>query len=265
MPDAATAGSALEAVLRRDRTLVQASLAALTALAWGYLLWLALGMGMSVDGMVGVARSWTTSEFVLMFVMWTVMMVGMMTPSAAPMVLIYARVGRQATLQGKPLAATGFFAGGYLLAWSAFALAATAAQWGLHRALLLTPMMASANTMLSGAVLIVAGVYQWTPVKQACLRHCQAPLSFILQLGGFRRALRRSLALGLRHGLYCIGCCWALMLLLFVGGVMNLLWIAVLSIVVLAEKVMPAGNWLPRVTGVVLFGAGIVVLSGAFS
>lgn len=264
-PDSVTVGTALETVLRRDRTLVLASLAALTALAWGYLVWLAQGMRMPAHGMAGMASSWTAGEAVLMFVMWAVMMVGMMTPSAAPMILIYARVGRQAELQGRPLAATGFFAGGYLLAWTTFALAATAAQWGLHRTLLLTPMMVSASVVLSSAVLIVAGVYQWTPLKRACLRHCQAPLSFILELGGFRRTPRGSLILGLRHGLYCIGCCWALMALLFVGGVMNLLWIAVISIFVLLEKVIQAGNWLPRVTGVVLCGAGIAVLTGLLS
>ncbi len=263
-PDPLPRASALEAALRRDRRVVLAALLGLTALAWGYLLWLAQGMAMPVHGMATAMRAWTPGEFALMFVMWAVMMVGMMTPSAAPMVLIYARVGRMAALQGKPLAATGFFAAGYLLAWSVFSLAATAAQWGLHRALLLTPMMTSASAVLSGVVLVAAGVYQWTPAKRACLRHCQTPLSFIQQCGGFRRTPRGSLMLGLHHGLYCIGCCWALMALLFVGGVMNLLWVALIAFFVLAEKLLASVRWLPRVAGVLLGGWGVWLLAGAW-
>lgn len=250
----------LESALQRDRLVVVTGLFVLTALAWGYLVWLSQGMRMSAAGMVDAARAWSAGEFALLYVMWAVMMVGMMTPSAAPMILMYARVGRQAAFQGKPLAATGFFATGYLFAWAAFSLAATIMQWSLHRALLLTPMMASASAVLSGVVLIVAGVYQWTPAKQACLRHCQTPIAFILQHGGFRRTPPDSLALGFRHGLYCIGCCWALMALLFVGGAMNLLWIAVISILVLAEKVIPTGRGLSRIAGAVLALGGLWML-----
>ena len=253
----------LESALHRDRLVVVTGLFVLTALAWAYLVWLSQGMRMPAAGMVVGAHAWSPAEFVLVFVMWAVMMVGMMTPSAAPMILMYARVGRQAALQGKPLAATGFFAAGYLLAWMTFSLVATLAQWSLHKALLLTPMMASASAVLSGAVLIAAGLYQWTPAKRACLHHCRTPISFILQHGGFRRAPRGSLVLGFRHGLYCIGCCWALMALLFIGGVMNLLWIAVISVLVLAEKVIPAGTWLPRIAGVTLGGAGLAMLTAA--
>lgn len=250
----------LESALQRDRLAVVTGLFVLTALAWGYLAWLAQGMHMAAAGMAVAARAWSPGEFALLYVMWAVMMVGMMTPSVAPILLMYARVGRQAALQGKRLAATGFFAAGYLLAWAAFSLAAATTQWSLHRALLLTPMMASASAVLSGVVLIVAGVYQWTPSKQACLRHCQAPTAFIMRHGGFRRTPRGSLALGFRHGLYCIGCCWALMALLFVGGVMNLLWIAVISVFVLAEKVIRSGAWVPRTAGVMLGGAGVAML-----
>ena len=253
----------LEAVLRRDRGVVLASLAVLTALAWGYLFLLAQGMHMSASAMVDMAPSWTVGEFSLMFVMWTVMMTGMMTPSAAPIILIYACVGRQAALQGRPLAATGFFAGGYLLAWTVFSLAAAAAQWTLHRGLLLTPMMASASAAFSGGVLIAAGLYQWTPAKDACLRQCRAPLSFIEQHGGFRRTGLGSLVIGFRHGLYCIGCCWVLMALLFAVGVMNMVWIAVLTMFVLAEKIIPAGRWMPRISGTMLAAWGIWLLAGA--
>jgi predicted metal-binding membrane protein len=146
--------------------------------------------------------------------MWVVMMIGMMTPSIAPMILIYARVGRQAMVDGKPFAATTWFVGGYLLAWIAFSLAATSAQWALERAALLTPMMTSASNILGGVVLIIAGLYQWTPLKEACLFQCQTPLTFILRHGGFRGYPAGALKLGMSHGMYCIGCCWALMALL---------------------------------------------------
>ena len=171
-----------------------------------------------------------------MFMMWVVMMIGMMTPAAAPMVLLYARVGRQAAMQGKPFANSYCFFGGYLLAWVAFALVATLAQWAVQRASLLTPMMESASAIFGSALLIAAGLYQWSP-KDACLRQCQAPLQFIQRHGGFRRDAKGSLKLGIRHGAYCVGCCWALMALLFVGGVMNLLWIAVLTVFILLESV----------------------------
>lgn len=243
--------TAIESVLRRDRTIVVVSLGVITLLAWGYTLQLAHGMNMGA-----ASPLWSWMEFPLMFIMWTVMMVGMMTPSAAPMILLYARVGRQAALQEAPLAATGFFAGGYLLAWTVFSLAATLAQWGLQQVLLLTPMLASASGIFSGLMLLAAGVFQWTPAKQACLKHCQAPLAFIQRHGGFRREPMGSLRLGMRHGMYCTGCCWALMALLFVGGVMNVLWIAALSIFVLAEKAAPAGKWIPRLAGSLLVGWG---------
>ncbi|WP_048648358.1 DUF2182 domain-containing protein [Nitratireductor soli] len=278
------ASSALETTLRRDRLVVGAALAALTVFAWVYILWLVQemagmpmleapmpgmampgmdGAGGSAGGMIAMAlRPWTGADFTFMLVMWAVMMVGMMTPSAAPMILLYARVGRQAAADGRPFAATGFFAGGYLLAWVGFSLLATIGQWALVRGLLLTPMMASASAAFSGLVLVAAGLFQWTPLKEACLRQCQAPLAFIQRHGGFRRDPAGALAIGLRHGFYCIGCCWALMALLFVGGVMNVLWIAAIAIFVLAEKVLPAGWPVSRLAGAALVAAGLWVLGG---
>jgi predicted metal-binding membrane protein len=179
------------------------------------------------------------------------------------MLLIYARVGREAAHQGKPLAASAYFAAGYLLTWIGFAFVATSAQWALERAALLTPMMAGASDILGGVVLIAAGLYQWTPLKDACLRQCQAPWWFIQRHGGFRPDARGALALGVRHGSYCIGCCWALMALLFVGGVMNVLWIAAIAILVLAEKVIPAGRVISRTAGAGLFAGGAWLLAQA--
>jgi predicted metal-binding membrane protein len=238
--------SALEGVLRRDRAIIIGALAVLTALCWLDVVRLANDMwmgGMDMTGyrmipagqglMMPPNAPWQPIEFGYVFVMWVVMMIGMMTPSAAPMILIYARVGRQAAGEGQPFAASAWFAAGYLLSWAVFSMAATAAQWALQRAALLTPTMETANHILAGLILIGAGLYQWTPLKSACLSHCQTPLAFIMRYG-FRREPIAALALGVRHGLYCIGCCWAVMALLFVGGVMNLLWIAALSVLVLA-------------------------------
>ncbi len=263
--------AAIERALRRDRYVVIAALVTITALAWGYTIWLAqtmhmggmpMGPAQAMGAMLAPAlKAWTLTDFIVMSMMWTVMMVGMMIPSAAPMILIYARVGRKAALQGKPLAATGFFAGGYLLAWTVFSLAATFGQFLLERAALLTPMMATANDILGGLVLIAAGLFQWTPAKDACLKHCQAPLSFIQQHGGFRRDSLGSLTVGFHHGLFCIGCCWALMALLFVGGVMNIIWIAGLTIFVLLEKVLPLGRVITRGAGagLMVWGAWLLV------
>src|SRR5215469_4945963 len=263
----------LEAVLRRDRAVVFAALALITTLAWAYIIWLADDMamgGMDMTGfrmipagqglMMSVSAPWQLLEFVYVFTMWAVMMIGMMTPSAAPMILIYARVGRQAVVSGHPFAASGWFASGYLIAWLGFSLAATSAQWVLERAALLTPTMQSVSAGLGGMVLIAAGIYQWTPVKEACLSYCQAPLTFIMRHGGFRPDASGALALGLRHGLYCIGCCWALMLLLFIGGVMNVLWIAALAGLVLLEKALPFGKFVSRIAGCLFIVGGAWML-----
>jgi predicted metal-binding membrane protein len=192
--------------------------------------------------------------------MWTVMMIGMMTPSASPLVLLYARVARQAAIDGKPFAPTAWFFGGYILIWTGFSLFATFAQWLLDRAAMLTPAMSSANALLGAGVLIVCGVYQWSPLKDECLKHCQSPMHFIQKHGGFRSSPFASLQLGMSHGLYCVGCCWALMALLFFGGVMNILWIASIAVFVLAEKVIRTRYLIPRLSGLIFISAGIFLL-----
>ena len=267
---------AFDTALRRDRTIVAAALVALIALAWSYVIWLAADMdmgGMDMSGfrmipagmslMMPATEPWNAIEFAFVFAMWAVMMIGMMTPSAMPMILLYTRVGRQSANAGKPLTATGWFASGYLLMWTAFALAATSVQWALERGALLTPTMAAASGVFGGCVMIAAGLYQWMPLKDACLRQCQAPWLFIQRHGGFRGDAVGSLALGARHGLYCVGCCWVLMALLFVGGVMNVLWIAAIAILVLAEKVVPAGRVISRTAGAGLFAGGAWLLAQA--
>jgi len=266
----------LEAVLRRDRAFVAAALLVLVVLAWAYVLWLAADMdmgGMDMTGfrmipagaglMMATSAPWQAIEFAFVFAMWAVMMVGMMTPSVAPMILLYSRVGRQAAVERKPFAASAWFAAGYLLLWTGFAFAATLMQWALERWAWLTPTMASASGVLSGIVLIAAGLYQWTPIKDACLRQCQMPLQFIQRHGGFRADAIGSLWLGVRHGAFCIGCCWMLMALLFVGGVMNVLWIAAITLFVLLEKLVPAGRLISRVSGTGYLAAGVWLIARA--
>ena len=264
--------SAFEAILRRDRVIIGVSLVVLIVLAWLNLVWLADDMamgGMDMTGyrmipagqalMMPASSPWQPIEFAYVFVMWVVMMVGMMTPSVAPMILVYARVGRQA-VESRPFASVAWFASGYFLAWIAFSLVATSLQWALEREALLTPMMAVASNIVGGTLLILAGLYQWTPLKDVCLSQCQAPLGFILSHGGFPGTKTRALTLGFRHGFYCLGCCWALMLLLFALGVMNLIWIAALAILVLLEKVMPSGRAIARIVGIAFIAAGVWML-----
>jgi predicted metal-binding membrane protein len=278
-----------ETVLRRDRTIVAVALATIALLSWIYILMLIWQMdhgmssasagpasGMSMAGMdmgnmdmqhmamTGMTALETPgfADLPVLLLMWSVMMIGMMTPSAAPMILLYARVARQAAAKGQPLAATSWFAGGYLLAWIGFSILASVAQIWLQRQALLTPTMDSSNRLFSAFLMLAAGLFQWGPLKDACLTECRMPLRFIQRHGGFRREASQSLRLGFVHGSYCVGCCWALMALLFVGGVMNMLWIAGLSILVLLEKMMPLGRSIARVIGVALFlGGGWMLIS----
>jgi predicted metal-binding membrane protein len=266
--------SSLESVLRRDRIIVAVALLAVMALSWLYLFWLAEDMtmgGMDMAGfrmvpagigmMLPAQAAWQPMEFLWVFAMWAVMMIGMMMPSAAPMILLYVRVGRQAAKDNKPFAATGWFATGYLLAWAGFSLMATFGHWILDRSALLDATMASNSSLLGGIVLLAAGAYQFTPLKNACLHQCQTPWQLLSDHGGFRREALGALTLGARHGMYCVGCCWILMALLFVGGAMNLLWIAALSIFVLAEKVSPAKYFISWISGAIFIVAGLWLLT----
>jgi predicted metal-binding membrane protein len=238
-------------------------------LAWGYLVWMALAMdmgGMSAmgsDGMAGMAMprlaAWRGADWLAMFLMWAIMMVGMMLPSAAPMILLYDLVRERQEASGASLAATAVFALGYLAAWAGFSLVATSAQWALEQAALLSPRLASASPWLGGGLLIAAALYQWSPLKHTCLAHCRAPLFFLAH--HWRPGRAGAFLMGLHHGLYCIGCCWVLMALLFVFGVMNLLWIAALALLVLAEKLAPSGEWLARASALLLAGAGVLLIA----
>ena len=252
----------LETVLQRDRAVVTAGLVGVAALAWVYLLYLARGMAgmdMSVDVAMPRMQTWGVVDLALLFVMWAVMMVAMMVPSASPLILMMAAANRKRRERDDPLIQTGLFLAGYLLVWTAFSGVATVAQWGLHMTALLSPGMVSASPVLGGLLLLTAGTFQFTSLKQACLTHCRSPLGIVM--GHWREGRGGALRMGLEHGLYCVGCCWVLMALLFVAGVMNLLWVAVISLFVLAEKVLPRGELVGRLGGAALLGAGAVVLA----
>jgi len=264
--------AALASALRRERSVALAALLLIAALAWAWVLREAARMAaMDMPAMSGARMShmqmmspafapWSATLALYLFAMWLVMMIGMMTPSAAPLVLIYIGVARQAATRGHRFAAAAWFFGGYLAAWAAFSLLATLAQWLLESLSMMTPAMQAANARLGATVLIAAGAYQWLPLKDACLSNCRAPLSFIQQHGGFQASAGGSLRLGFQHGLYCVGCCWLLMLLLFVGGVMNLLWIAGLAGFVMIEKLAPGARWITRGAGLAAIAAGLWML-----
>jgi len=209
-------------------------------------------MGMTMD------MPWSAADLFYTFAMWAVMMAGMMAPSALPMLLLFAaaRAGRD---KRGVSPATLTFGLGYLAVWTGFSVGATVAQWGLHQAALLSMAMASSSGRLTGAILIAAGVYQLTPWKSRCLTHCRSPLGFLMT--NWRDGTMGAFRMGLRHGAYCLGCCWALMCVLFAVGVMNLVWVAALTVFVLIEKIGPAGAIVARVAGVAMVGFGIAAIT----
>ncbi len=273
---------ALEAALRRDRLIVLIALLAVILLSWAYLL-SGAGMGMSalemtraslaqgrrgehapagLDSMM-MPATWDLGYALVMLFMWWIMMVAMMLPSAAPMILIFTKMSRAQRALGNPFLSAGLFSLAYLSVWAGFSLLAVGLQWLFERLAWLSPVLVSSSSLLGAALLLAAGLYQLTPLKQACLRHCRSPLQFVM--GRWRSGRRGAFVMGLEHGAYCVGCCWFLMALLFFGGVMNLYWIAGLALVVLLEKLLPAGHCLGHLLGLVLLAWGGWTLFDAFS
>jgi predicted metal-binding membrane protein len=248
----------LAGLLKKDRLISLTGLGVLCLLCWIYLVTAAADMTSMEDGSLSGMQSWSGVDFMMMLAMWVIMMAGMMIPSATPMILLFSKVNDQRRLQRQSCVPTSVFATGYLLVWSVFSLAATVAQWGLQEGALLSSMMASKHAYLSGGLLIGAGIYQWSSLKLACLRKCRTPLHFLMT--EWREGNTGALIMGCRHGLFCLGCCWALMCLLFVLGVMNLLWIAVLTAFVLLEKVVPGETSISRISGVLLVAWGAWIL-----
>ena len=251
----------LAALRPRDRAAVLVAIGGVTALSWLYLVDMALAMERVPMAMMRM-QAWTPRHFGMMLAMWVIMMVGMMLPSATPATLVYAAVARKARREGAPIASAPSFVAGYLAVWALFSVAATVAQWGLERATLLSPMLVSTSPVLGGALLVAAGGYQLTPFKDACLEHCRSPAHFFA--AHWRPGALGALRMGAEHGAWCLGCCGVLMGLLFVGGVMNLLWIAAITLFVLVEKVMPWGVGGGRFAGWGMIGAGVVVLASAW-
>jgi predicted metal-binding membrane protein len=268
--------TALQGLLRRERAVVAIGLAGLTTLAWIYI-WRGAGMGMTAlqmtkltlfphtqpDSMTGMempAIAWVTVA-----AMWWVMMIAMMTPSAAPLVLLHARVLRHANAparHGASYVPSALLVSGYLVAWLAFSIGAAVLQYALQSAGLISEMMLwSKSAALSAAVLAAAGIYQLTPLKHTCLNHCRGPVGFLTR--HWRPGRLGALAMGLEHGAWCVSCCWMLMVLLFVGGVMNLAWIALLAVLVLVEKVAPFGVAASRITGCILILWSVATLAVA--
>lgn len=231
---------------------------ALVVLAWGLLAWMALDMSGPLARLVMPATaSWTLAAGLAVWTMWAVMMAAMMLPSALPMVSAFAEV----SARNREPARTRAFVAAYLLVWSLFSTFAAVLQWALQAAGWTNPMIESTSAPLSAALLLIAGAYQFSPLKRLCLSRCRTPMGFLL--GAWRPGLAGAWRMGLRHGLSCLGCCWALMALLFAGGAMNLAWVVALALLVAVEKLLPRGEFLARLLGLALIAAGAAKLAAA--
>lgn len=257
-------GTPLGGLLKQDRAIILSALAGISMLAWLYILYLAWGMknvDMGVEMAMPQMQAWGSVDFVLTFVMWAVMMVAVMVPSAAPMVLMFATVNRSRREQKGHFVPTGLFLASYLVVWSGFSALATLVQWQLHAAALLSSTIMVTSPVLGGVLLLAAGIFQWTPLKHACLAHCRSPLGHLMT--DWREGTGGAFIMGLRHGSYCVGCCWLLMVLLFVAGVMNLLWVAAIGAFILVEKVIRADRWVSQAAGLLFVVWGAWVAAGA--
>jgi predicted metal-binding membrane protein len=244
--------SILRHILFSHRTILFAGLAGVIALSWAYLVWMDRAMyGADASCPMHTSPNWTLDYAAMTFLMWTVMMIAMMLPSAAPMIVAVEKVART---RGRSPVLPWIFLAGYIGVWSGFSAGATVMQWTLHRLALLAPIELTATPILGGVLLVSAGVYQWMPYKQACLVRC-SPMAFLLQ--EWREGNSGAFLMGLRHGAFCVGCCAALMLLLFVAGVMNLLWIAILAAAVFMEKLVGPRPRLNSAMALLLVLAGI--------
>jgi predicted metal-binding membrane protein len=239
---------------RAGRTAILTGLCGMILVSWAYLIyqdWAMRHMDIVEMSMPNM-DAWELPDLLLVFVMWAIMMLAMMLPAATPMVLLFATVNRNYQERHRPFVRTWVFVSGYLTVWTGFSVLATLAQWSLHAASMLSPAMLATTPFLGGVLLIIAGIYQWTPLKHVCLAHCRSPLNFLMN--HWRHGSRGAFLMGFSHGVYCLGCCWLLMALLFVTGVMNLAWIAALSVFVLLEKTAPGGLWIAK-------GAGLAFLA----
>ena len=246
-------------LLRHERAVVVLALAGVTAIAWLYLFIARQNMDMSMPAMSDMPGMSMPFAAPWVFAMWWVMMLGMMLPSAAPMILTFAALQRRKRERDQPYVPTAMFVAGYLVVWGVFSLAATTAQWALQQGALLSPMLALTSPLAGGVLFILAGIYQLTPLKNACLRQCRSPFAFVLN--HWRDGRYGALRMGASHGIYCLGCCWVLMALLFAVGVMNLIGVAAIAALVFVEKLLRGGVWVGRASGgaMAVFGAWLLV------
>jgi predicted metal-binding membrane protein len=255
----------IQAVAQRDRLLVGFTLAGIAAAAWFYLAheaqqFAATGVCQCAAMMIGGPdlSPWSPQNLPPLVLMWIEMMVAMMLPAVTPLVLLFSKVARSRAERSQPYVSTAFFVAGYFGVWTLFSLAAALAQWVLHGVTLLTPQMTANSSIVGGAIFLAAGVFQFTPLKKTCLTHCRSPLAFLMT--DWRDGRMGAFLMGWKHGLFCTVCCWLLMLLLFAVGVMNLLWIAVLAVFALSERIAPKSWHLSQISGLALccFGTWLV-------
>ena len=254
--------SNIEYILKKDRIILVTGLLLVCLLSWWYIIYLYRQMyPMNMNALffaMPMTPDWTTTDFLLLFLMWLVMMIAMMTPSVAPLIFLFAMVNRKKKEQQNPFIPTVYLFAGYFLVWTLFSLLATILQWLLQQVAWLNPEMIITNKILGSLILLAAGLFQFSVLKQRCLQYCQTPIDFIHRK--WKEGKKGAFRMGIENGMYCLGCCWVLMVLLFVSGIMNLLWIALISIFVLMEKLVPNTRWISYTAGTVLIVYGVLML-----
>jgi predicted metal-binding membrane protein len=254
--------SKMESLLQRQQLLEFFCLAVVILISWAYMLhmgWRISGTGTEIT--LACMMHWGPGDIAHMFVMWAIMMVAMMFPAATPMILMFTTVNQRRGETQEPIIATGLFVLGYFLVWTAYSALAATAQYGLHLSALLTHHLVMTSPFLGGVLLVGAGVFQWTPFRDACMSKCRSPLGFLM--AEWREGRLGALIMGLKHGAYCVGCCWLLMLLSFVLGIMNMIWMAMVSVFMMVEKAYPGSQWLSRTAGLILVACGLWIAAGA--
>ena len=247
-------------ILKNDRLIILAGIAVVSLISWTYMAKMSgiAGSSISIHG----AHAWRINELVSHFIMWGIMMIAMMLPTAGPMILTFSFISNQRKQKEQPYVKTSIFVMSYLIVSVGYSLLMTLLQWWLHNNALLTAIGASSSYLLSGSLLLAAGIFQWSKIKHACLRFCRNPFNFLM--ASWKEGIPGALHMGIKHGLLCTGCCWALMLLMFVGGVMNLLWMIVITAIILIEKVAPRGDIFAKAAGVAMAATGIYFILSTF-
>ena len=252
-----TQNSYLTHTPKKEHYLVFLFLILLIIISWNYISSLSNSMGSMKEMSMIQNKEWFFSDFLAAFVMWSIMMIAMMLPSAMPMILVFSAVNKKRSESGKSFVATWIFIFGYVLIWTSFSLIASLFQFILHNLSVISDGLKLMNPFAGGIMLIAAGIYQFTNIKDVCLKNCQSPLSFVLNY--WKEGKIGALLMGIKHGFYCIGCCWVLMALLFVAGIMNLLWIVIIALFIFLEKMIKI-KYLSKIAGVLLILGGIAMI-----